>query len=164
MIKPVISKADIKLTTQLAHKIWNQHYEPIIGQDQVNYMVDKFQSESAITKQLEDGYLYFLIEHQSKPCGYLALVPNKSENKLMISKIYVDIDYRGLSLGTKLLEFTIKKAKTESFRTIWLTVNKYNTNSIKWYEKKGFRIKKEIVMDIGNGYVMDDYLLELLIN
>ncbi|WP_191859129.1 GNAT family N-acetyltransferase [Hanstruepera ponticola] len=164
MIKQVISIADIKLTTQLAHKIWNQHYEPIIGQDQVNYMVDKFQSESAITKQLEDGYLYFLIEHQSKPCGYLALVPNKSENKLMISKIYVDIDYRGLSLGTKLLEFTIKKAKTESFKTIWLTVNKYNTNSIKWYEKKGFRIIKEIVMDIGNGYVMDDYLLELLIN
>ncbi|WP_104734267.1 GNAT family N-acetyltransferase [Hanstruepera ponticola] len=164
MIKPVISKADIKLTTQLAHKIWNQHYEPIIGQDQVNYMVHKFQSESAITKQLEDGYLYFLIEHQSKPCGYLALVPHESENKLMINKIYVDIDYRGLSLGTKLLEFTIKKAKTESFRTIWLTVNKYNTNSIKWYEKKGFRIKKEIVMDIGNGYIMDDYLLELLIN
>ena len=82
----------------------------------------------------------------------------------MISKIYVDIDYRGLSLGTKLLEFTIKKAKKESFRTIWLTVNKYNTNSIKWYEKKGFKIKKEIVMDIGNGYIMDDYLLELLIN
>ena len=164
MIEHVISKADIQTTAQLAHKIWNQHYVPIIGQDQVNYMVDKFQSESAISKQLKEGYQYFLIEYQSEPCGYLALVPNKSENKLMISKIYVDIDYRGLSLGKKLLEFTIKKAKTEGLKTIWLTVNKNNTNAIKWYEKKGFKIKEEIVMDIGNGFVMDDYLLELLIN
>ena len=164
MIKSVSTSEDLQTTAQLAHKIWNQHYKPIIGQDQVNYMVDKFQSVSAITKQLKEGYQYFLIEYQSEPCGYLALVPNKSENKLMISKIYVDIDYRGLSLGKKLLEFTIKKAKTKGFKTIWLTVNKNNTNAIKWYDKKGFKIKEEIVMDIGNGFVMDDYLLELTIN
>lgn len=164
MIKLVSTSENLQTTAQLAHKIWNQHYVPIIGQDQVNYMVDKFQSVSAITKQLKEGYQYFLIEYQSEPCGYLALVPNKSENKLMISKIYVDIDYRGLRLGKKLLEFTIKKAKTEGFKTIWLTVNKNNTNAIKWYEKKRFKIKEEIVMDIGNGFIMDDYLLELLIN
>lgn len=164
MIKQVSSKADIKLVAILAHKIWNQHYLPIIGQDQVDYMVAKFQSESAISNQLKEGYLYFLIEHENKACGYLALVPNQATRKLMISKIYVDINFHGQHLGAKLLAFTIEKAITEGFKTIWLTVNKNNTNSIQWYQKKGFEIKDKIQIDIGNGFIMDDYQLELEVN
>lgn len=160
MIKPVTSKSSIKTTAELAHNIWNQHYVPIIGQDQVNYMVEKFQSETAITQQIQEGYQYFMIEHQSHPCGYLALVPNPVEVKIMISKIYVDSHYRGLGLGHELLDFTVKKAQNEGFKSIWLTVNKYNTNSIQWYEKHGFQIKEKVEFDIGNGFIMDDYLLE----
>lgn len=160
MIKQVTSKADIKIVAILAHKIWNQHYVPIIGKEQVDYMVAKFQSEEAITNQLQEGYQYFLIEHKNMPSGYLALVPDTSNKKMMISKIYVDRDYRGLQLGSKLLKFTIEKAKTENFKTVWLTVNKNNVNSIQWYQKKEFEIKDKIVIDIGNGFIMDDYLLE----
>ncbi|PNQ72268.1 GNAT family N-acetyltransferase [Hanstruepera neustonica] len=160
MIKTVTSKSAIKITAQLAHSIWNQHYVPIIGQDQVDYMIEKFQSETAITQQIQEGYQYFMIEHQSRPCGYLALVPNPVEGKIMISKIYVDSHYRGLGLGLALLDFTVKKAQNEGFKTIWLTVNKYNTHSIQWYEKQGFQIKEKVEFDIGNGFIMDDYLLE----
>ena len=160
MIKQVSSKADIKIVAILAHKIWNQHYVPIIGQDQVDYMVAKFQSESSISNQLKEGYLYFLIEYENKACGYLALDPNQETRKLMISKIYVDVDFRGHQLGAKLLEFTLEKAINKGFKTIWLTVNKNNINSIRWYQKKGFEIKDKIQIDIGNGFIMDDYLLE----
>ena len=160
MIKPIIKSKDINIVAQLAHNIWNQHYVPIIGQDQVDYMVEKFQSETAISQQLQEGYEYFIIEHQSHPCGYLALVPNQVTCKIMISKIYVDSNHRGLGLGRELLDFTVEKAKKEGFKTIWLTVNKYNTNSIQWYEKQGFQIKEKVVFDIGNGFIMDDYLLE----
>jgi ribosomal protein S18 acetylase RimI-like enzyme len=160
LINQVITADDIELTAKLAHKIWNQHYVPIIGQEQVNYMVEKFQSVEAITNQLNEGYLYYLIAHDNNPCGYLALVPDKEKSKLMISKIYVDADFRGLNLGTKLLNFTIEKAIQEGLKTIWLTVNKNNTNSINWYKKKGFLIKEKIEIDIGNSFIMDDYLLE----
>ena len=78
----------------------------------------------------------------------------------MISKIYVDVDFRGNNLGTELLNFTISKSKEEHFKTIWLTVNKNNTKSIEWYKQKGFEIKEAVVFDIGNGFIMDDYLLE----
>ena len=160
MIKKVLSPEDIKVTAQLAQKIWNQHYVPIIGQDQVNYMVEKFQSEFAISNQLKEAYLYYYIEHSGKPCGYLALLPNKEKSRLMISKIYIDVDFRGNNLGTELLNFTISKSKEEQFKTIWLTVNKNNTKSIEWYKQKGFEIKEAVVFDIGNGFIMDDYLLE----
>ena len=161
LIEKVTSKELIETTVQLAYKIWNQHYVPIIGQDQVDYMLDKFQNTEAISNQINNGYEYFIIHHEQKPSGYLALVPNSKEKKLMISKIYVDSDFRGLGLGSKLLDFTIETAKRGTFECIWLTVNKNNTKSIEWYKAKGFVIKEKIAMDIGNGFIMDDYLMEL---
>jgi hypothetical protein len=42
---------------------------------------------------------------------------------------------------------------------LWLTVNKGNP-SVQAYERLGFRIIEALVMDIGGGYVMDDYKME----
>ena len=161
MIEKVTSKALIEITAQLAHKIWNQHYVPIIGQDQVDYMLGKFQDIEAISNQIKNGYEYFVIFNQNIPSGYLALVPNQNDKKLMISKIYVDSDFRGLGLGSKLMEFTLETAKEGTFECIWLTVNKNNIKTIEWYKSKGFIIKQKIEMDISNGFIMDDYLMEL---
>lgn len=164
MIEKVTSNALIETTAQLAHKIWNQHYVPIIGQEQVDYMLEKFQNTEAISSQIKNGYEYYIIFHQQNPSGYLALVSNDKEKKLMISKIYVDLDFRGLGLGSKLFDFTIKTAKQGVFESIWLTVNKNNIKTIEWYKSKGFIIKEKIEMDIGNGFIMDDYLMELYLN
>ena len=51
---------DIKETAMLAHSIWNEHYIPIIGKEQVDYMLAT-QSEQAIKEQIDEGYRYFLI-------------------------------------------------------------------------------------------------------
>lgn len=163
MIKQVHSTSDIEKITVLAHKIWNRHYVPIIGQEQVDYMLDKFQDTEAIQHQIENGYEYYIIYHQDNPCGYLALVPNIVAQNMMISKIYVDSDFRGLNLGSKLLCYSIEKAKERELKLMWLTVNKNNTKSIEWYQKKGFSIKEKIEIDIGNGFIMDDYKMEMKI-
>lgn len=163
VIKQVVSSSDIEITAHLAHKIWNLHYVPIIGQEQVDYMLDKFQNAEAMKQQIENGYEYFIIYHQTYPSGYLALLPDMSKKNLMISKIYVDSGFRGLNLGTQLLDFSIENAKTKGLNMIWLTVNKNNTKSIEWYQKKGFLIKENLRIDIGNGFIMDDYRMELTI-
>jgi ribosomal protein S18 acetylase RimI-like enzyme len=161
LIKPVTSYSDIQTVANLAHKIWNQHYVPIIGQKQVDYMLEKFQDVEAIKHQIATGYEYFVIDHQKQPCGYLALVPNSLDKKMMISKIYVDSDFRNLKLGSLLLNFAIEEAKTRTFESIWLAVNKNNSKSIEWYQNKGFSIMENIKIDIGNGFVMDDYLMKM---
>lgn len=161
MIKKVSSENDILVVEKLAHKIWNSHYTPIIGQQQVDYMLQKYQNFEAIKTQIKNGYHYYTITNNKNAIGYLSLLFNEEEHKLMISKIYVDADQRGTGYGSQLIEFTKKIAKEKSAHTIWLTVNKYNSNSIQWYEKMNFKITNEIVMDIGNNYVMDDYVMEL---
>lgn len=161
MIKKVTSNEDIKVTADLAHKIWNHHYVPIIGQDQVDYMLDKIQSEKAITDQIDSDYEYYLLYDQIIAIGYLGLRPNLPKGKLMISKIYVDHTIRGKGYGYQLLEFTKKLSTERNITTIWLTVNRYNTNTINWYKKRGFKITEEKQFDIGKGYIMDDYVLEV---
>jgi len=161
MIQKVVNTIDIEITARLAHKIWNQHYVAIIGQKQVDYMLDKFQSIKAIKSQINKGYEYFLVLNDKKAIGYLCLIADYTSKKLMISKIYTEKAVRGRGFGLQMINFTKKTAREKEMKTIWLTVNKYNSNAISWYEKLNFEIVKEIKKDIGNNYIMDDFVLEL---
>lgn len=160
MIYKVSKGADILIVEELAAKIWNSHYTPIIGQDQVNYMLEKFQSYDAIKSQIEKGADYYLISNGKNALGYLCLIPDTATNKLMISKIYIDKNESGNGFGTQLINFTKNIAKEKNIKTVWLTVNKDNSNSINFYKNLGFKITKEAVMNIGNGFVMDDFVME----
>lgn len=150
----VQSNAEIETVASLAKTIWTQHYTPIIGTEQVSYMLDKYQNKRAISKQLADGYEYTLW-NTNRPSGYLSL---KSENDaLFISKIYVLVEDRGLGHGKLMMNYATQKAKENKLNQLRLTVNKYNSKTIAAYERMGFVKLREVVFDIGNGYVMDDY-------
>lgn len=149
-------------TAALARKIWIDHYVPIIGKVQVDYMLEKFQSERAIREQLADGYEYFLLRHEGLCAGYIAIVP--ADSGLMISKLYTDRSVRGSGLGRTMLNFAETVCREHGFSRLWLTVNKNNTASIEWYLRSGFKNSGSIVMDIGNGFVMDDYRMEKAIS
>lgn len=160
-IEKVSTPDQIQQVAALAFEIWNQHFVPIIGQGQVDYMLDKFQSPAAITQQIDQGFEYYLLAHQSVNLGYLGLVPNESEGKMMISKFYISSNHRGQGYGNYVLDFVKTACKTRGIPTIWLTVNKYNENTIAWYKRKGFEVTEEVKADIGKGYYMDDYIMEL---
>ncbi|MEQ8471276.1 MAG: GNAT family N-acetyltransferase [Marinoscillum sp.] len=147
-----------KRVAHLAREIWTEHYTPIIGSEQVNYMLEKFQSESAIGQQVLDGTEYCLLVHDHKDAGYFSHY--LKDKHLFLSKLYVAKSHRGLGIGKKALEAIIKRAQNFKCDKIELTVNKYNTNSIHAYEKMGFININSIVQDIGNGYVMDDYVMQ----
>ncbi len=163
VIKPVLNSEQINQTVILAKDIWQQHYLSIIGQAQIDYMLDKFQSQQAIKQQIDSGYLYYLVECEDENLAYLALVPDSNQSRLMISKIYVDQLARGKGLGKTMLEHTRQKAQELGLTTVWLTVNIDNSDSIAWYLKQGFNKVDKVKADIGNGYFMDDYILELVV-
>ena len=156
MIEKVISYEDILITADLAVTIWNEHYVPIIGQEQVNYMVSTFQSPGAIENQIKnEHYEYYILYHLSKPSGYFAI--KQSGEDLFLSKLYVLKEKRGTGLGKEGFRFISRKAKGSGLRRITLTVNINNINSIKAYQKLGFKNDGPVVADIGNGFVMDDF-------
>ena len=142
----------------LANEIWHQHFIPIIGEAQVEYMVEKFQSYPAIKSQIEnDGYEYYQIFSGHTMAGYTGI--HQENSALFLSKLYIKKDFRGQHLATKALDFLIQLCKERRLGKIWLTCNKYNSNTLAVYDHLGFVITDEQVADIGNGFVMDDYIL-----
>lgn len=151
----VSTATHIKSVAKLAHAIWHEHYPSIIGIDQVNYMVEKFQSAKAISDQLNEGFEYYLVELDNDPVGYLSV--KKEAESLFLSKIYVLSNQRGKGLGKSAFSFIEAYAKNNQCSSIYLTVNIHNKNSISAYEKLGYQNIGAVVKDIGNGFVMDDY-------
>ena len=154
----VAEQEEIIRVAELADSIWREHYTPIIGEDQVNYMLHKFQSAEAIRAQIIDGARYHLLLHLHVLAGYCSFY--LKENELFLSKIYVRKAMRGKGLGGEMMKFIEAEAIKNELKQISLTVNKNNTKSIAAYSKLGFKKIKPLVMDIGNGFVMDDFLME----
>ena len=121
---------------ELADIIWREHYIPIVGKSQIDYMLDKYQSAIAIEAQVVDGFEYFLITYEKKPVGYISI--KKEAESLFLSKIYVLSSYRGKKIGKGAMTFIEEKASDYQLKSIRLTVNINNTNAIKAYEKVGF--------------------------
>lgn len=157
----VKSDSNLVLIENMANTIWHEHYTPIIGTEQVIYMLDKFQSVSTMRDQINQGYQYFLINFNDNAVGYLSF--EKRDNVLFLSKIYLLKSERGKGIGRKAMEFVTSLARGSNCIKVALTVNRFNQNSIRAYESAGFEKKGELVQDIGNGFVMDDYLMEKII-
>jgi len=150
---------NIKELARLAYEIWHEYWVEILSIEQIDYMVENFQSEKAINKQIaEENYVYFYINYQGENVGYIGL--SKKKDYLFLSKLYIKKDFRHKGLGTKSFEFIKDFAKHSDYRRVILTVNKYNVNTISAYKKWGFYEIDSVVTDIGNGFVMDDYIME----
>lgn len=153
---------DFEQIEKLGKIIWEEHYTPIIGVGQVEYMLNKFQSVAAIQAQVDEGYEYYSIIHDGFAIGYLSFL--KKEDSLFLSKFYISKSKRGKGIGKSALEFVLNKAREQFFTKINLTVNKYNSNAIKAYKKMGFKTIDSIIVDIGNGFIMDDFVMTKTIN
>ncbi len=148
---------EIKEMSNLASTIVKDHYDPILGETQNDYMVDKFQSVTAIKEQLEKGYsYYFVVNKGGLKVGFIAFYPR--EDHIYLSKFYLHKDYRGKGISRDMLHFVIARTKETGLNSIILNVNKYNDIAISAYEKLGFIRIDEEKNDIGNGYYMDDFV------
>lgn len=143
-----------------AKEIWNEYFTAIISQEQIDYMVEKFQSETALKKAIfEDHYVYYMLCEKDVPIAYCGI--QVQGQRLFLSKLYVKKAYRKKGLSSLLFNRCIEYAKQQHCNAIYLTCNKYNENSLAMYHHKGFTIIDTQEADIGHGFIMDDYILEL---
>ncbi len=162
-----INFAEVKTPVQtetaaaLADEIWHEWFPPIIGREQTDYMVEKFQSAAAMTEQMQsEGYRYFILLKGAARIGYIAIRPDP-DGRLFLSKLYIKKEYRGNGYSKDVFEFLKSLCREKGLTSVWLTVNKHNDSSIAVYEKCGFRKIGEGVTDIGDGFAMDDFYFQL---
>lgn len=158
LLRQIFSTQDIQDTARLAQMIWREHFTPIIGEKQVDYMLDKFQSAPAIAEQIRQGYLYFALMSDNRQIGYTAF--RIDDDTLFLSKLYIQKEFRGRGYARIVLDKAEETAKKNTKPVVRLTCNKNNANSLAAYKKLGFLIVREEKTDIGSGFFMDDYILE----
>lgn len=157
--------ADCKLIHTLAWQTFPETYKDILSPEQSEYMMEWMYSLENLRKQMEEeGHIYFIAYHNDEACGYVS-IQQQGENLFHLQKIYVLPSFRGVHCGSFLFHEAVRYIK-EIHPTpcvMELNVNR-NNKALKFYEHMGMRIVREGDFPIGNGYYMNDYIMELEID
>lgn len=157
----VITDTQIETAAALADEIWHEFFPSVLTAEQIDYMVEKFQSARAMKEQMaSEGYKYFLLLNGGTRVGYTA-IKHDTDGRLFLSKLYIKKEHRGNGYATEVFEFLKRYCRENGLNAVWLTVNKHNDTAISVYENRGFCKFGEGVTDIGNGFVMDDFYYRL---
>lgn len=162
-IKKVASNDGNKfeIIRNIAQETWPITYGEILTQEQIDYMFEMMYSTNSLQEQASKQNLYFLLANvENSPLGFASYESNYNETmKTKIHKIYILPSAQGKGIGKKLIDYIIDEAKKARNTAVILNVNKYN-RAQHFYSKIGFSIASEEIIAIGNGYVMDDYVME----
>ena len=154
------AESDLAAVAELARVIWRKHYPGIISHEQIEYMLALGYSFDALRSFITDGGagldLAYVGEKLAGFAGYYRPGP---PDELKLDKLYVHQDHHGRGVGSRLIAHVERAASEQGRPTLILNVNKQNTKAIRIYESKGFAIREPVVVDIGGGFVMDDYVM-----
>lgn len=159
-MQAVSDASQAKRVSALADVIWHECYRELLSTAQINYMLDKFLAEQVILDQIaQEGYNYYLVRKDDRDIGFLALRAD-ADKRVFLSKIYLLQSERGQGYAQQLLAYSSQYAKDKGCNKIWLTVNRDNARAVAAYKKQGFQVLYTQDVDIGGGYLMEDYVLE----
>ena len=142
----------------LARIIWQAHYPGIISQAQIDYMLAKMYALEVLEDELQHGIGYDQLLVGDELAGFASHSPVDA-HELKLHKLYVHPRWQRHGFGTMLLHHVECAGKKRGFATLTLAVNKRNTTALSAYRKNGFQVRDSVVVDIGAGFVMDDYVL-----
>jgi ribosomal protein S18 acetylase RimI-like enzyme len=157
-VRPM-TEDDIDAVATLARVVWQEAYPAIITQAQIDYMLDQRYGLEVLRAELADPAIAWdVLEEDGEIIGFvscLASVPGE----IKLDKLYVHPDRQRRGNGETLVRHCMAQARKQGCRALILAVNKRNARAIAAYRKYGFEVRESIVKDIGNGFVMDDFVM-----
>jgi ribosomal protein S18 acetylase RimI-like enzyme len=152
---------DIDELCRLARTVWLDHYPPIIGIAQTEYMLRQRYDPQVIRSELESATIWWdVLREDGVMQAFASSFRSDAPEALKLDKLYVNPARQRQGLGTRLLDHVCERARRLGCGKVVLAVNKRNHHAIAAYRKHGFDIAQALVKDIGGGFVMDDYVME----
>lgn len=155
-MKRWIGKDEIWMVQRIAHLTWPSAYSTILTPAQMYYMLDMMYSSASLIDQMDKGHRFY-VEDREVPDGFFSVRTNGDQMK--VEKIYVCPSSQGQGLGKELMLSALRLARDEGSRSVVLNVNR-NNKALHFYKSLGFEIVSEVDIEIGRGYLMEDYVLE----
>ena len=149
---------DIPLIRELCFKVWPQTYASIVSQEQIDYMLDKMYSSPSLQKQMDTGSEFILVYDENEPVGFASYF-EKAPSVFKLDKIYVLLSQQGKGTGKFVIGYIVNEIKQRGATSLQLQVNRHN-KAKDFYEKMGFVVIDEKDFDIGQGFFMNDFVME----
>lgn len=150
---------EIPLIQQLNLQVWPQTYGNILTPEQIGYMIEMMYSTDSLTLQMtKEGCQFIIIYENGNPSGF-ASYAETDPMQWKLHKIYVLPNQQGKGIGKLLIDHIIEQIKKKGGISLKLQVNRYN-KAKEFYEKLGFYVAEIADFDIGNGFFMNDYVME----
>jgi len=154
-----LAEGDIDAVIALAGVIWRQHYPGIISMEQIDYMLAQRYTPAVIRAQMQSGSAWW---DQALLGGrMIGFAQYELHGRTMkLDKLYLHQAFQRRGYGGQMLAHVEEAARRRGAAAVRLNVNKHNTKSIAAYRKSGYAVAETVVIDIGGGYVMDDYVMQ----
>lgn len=151
---------DINTIGYLAYQVWPVAYKEILNFEQLHYMLQHFYSPDALREQMVAKHHTFLVAEieDDEPVGF-ASYSNLDNGVFKLHKLYVLPAIQGRNIGRTLLEVVEEECREAGAKKIALNVNRYN-KARQFYERLGYKVVKEEDINLGNGVVQEDFVLE----
>ncbi len=157
-----VTHHDVIGISSLAREVWLRQYQGILSMDQINYMLAQRYCPSVIHAQLDDEKTWWRkLVSDDDIIGFSCCMRTMHTAELKIDKLYIRHDHHRKGYGRMLIGDAIKIMRETQCNTLILTVNKQNHSAIHAYQRYGFKIMRDSVVDIGGGFFMNDYLMAL---
>lgn len=158
------TEEDLAVVQHIGTTTYGPTYAHLLGQEQVDYMLGKFYSRAALLSQFIDGHIFLIAQDGKKDLGFASYSITDHENHVFkLHKLYVLPEAHGKGLGKYLMNEVMNHARDAGGKALQLNVNRYN-KAKDFYEKAGFKIKETVDIEIGNGFFMNDYVMEIPIS
>lgn len=151
---------DIATIREIANITWPVAYGSYISKAQLDYMLDMMYSDNSLLEQMNKGHQFYLAEQHNNSIGF-ASVSKEEEKSCKLNKLYVLPTAQKIGAGKALLQKSIDYTISHAASCLYLQVNKQN-NAQHFYSKHGFTVREASILEIGGGYIMDDYIMELV--
>lgn len=153
--------ADIPAIAALAGAVWRAHYPGIISDAQIDYMLARGYSTEALRTFIDGPRSGIDLAFVGGAlAGFAAWLVSDHGRELKLDKLYVDSARQRGGIGGRLIAAAMDHAREAGAGAVILNVNKKNTGALAAYRKHGFAVRDSVVVDIGNGFVMDDYVMQ----
>ena len=154
----------LQIIRDIASDIWPKTFAPILSPEQISYMMKMMYAPEVMEKELASGFHFEIIKIDNHPAGYFSWSSYILPHTAKLHKLYLLQKYHSRGIGSMMLKQAEKRAASAGFSRLRLNVNKYNERAKKSYIRNNFSTVEAVQIDIGNGFIMDDFVMEKTIS
>ena len=155
-----VTEEHLPALAELAGVIWRAYYPGIISHEQIEFMLARMYAPEVLRDEIHSqGVRFYRLLVDGRFAGFASIGPTDADGVMKLHKLYLPPEIHGRGLGTRLLNHCIAQARQSGARRLLLAVNKRNAKAIAAYQRNGFAIAESVMVDIGGGFVMDDFIM-----